>query len=152
MAGWRIGWVVAPAELIEHMGNLELCMNYGLPGFIQAAGLEAIAQYDAISSEMRAVYLARRNVAFAILSKAKNLRCLLPEAGMFLMLGVQDTGLKPIDFCWQLYEATGISLLDASAFGSCAAGWIRLGFVIEERALEDACTRIAEFAANLSTS
>ena len=42
MAGWRVGWVIGPKTLIEHLGRLALCMLYGLPGFIQEAALTAL--------------------------------------------------------------------------------------------------------------
>ncbi len=149
MPGWRLGWVVAPSELVSHMANLELCMNYGLPGFVQAAGLEAIARYDEVTTEMRSVYRRRRDLAYGILSQSSTLRCLLPEAGMFLMINVQATGLSPMDFCWQLFHVTGISVLDASAFGASANGWIRLGFVVEDGELQVACEKILAFASSL---
>lgn len=151
MPGWRLGWVVAPSALVSHMANLELCMNYGLPGFVQAAGLEAIKRYHEVSAGMCSVYRRRRDLAYRILSKASSLRCFLPEAGMFLMVNVQATGLTTMDFCWRLFRATGISVLDGSAFGASANGWIRLGFVVEDHELQTACDKIVAFAASVKT-
>jgi arginine:pyruvate transaminase len=78
------------------------------------------------------------------------LRCLLPEAGMFMMVDVRGTGLEPADFIWQLFHAQGVSLLDASAFGETASGFVRLGFVVDEARLTEACDRIAVFVASLA--
>ena len=50
MAGWRVGWAIGPAELIEHMGRLALAMLYGLPGFIQQAALTAVQNKSAIAA------------------------------------------------------------------------------------------------------
>lgn len=41
------------------------------------------------------------------------------------------------------------SLLDASAFGDMAEGFVRLGFVLDEDSLTQACRRIADFVAQL---
>ena len=149
MAGWRVGWAIGPTELIEHMGRLALAMLYGLPGFIQQAALTALQNKTQIAAEMRAIYRRRRDVVFERLHRVPGLRCLLPEAGMFMMVDVSGTGLDTVDFTWQLFRAQGVSVLDASAFGETANGFVRLGFVVDEAQLVDACERIAAFVGAL---
>jgi arginine:pyruvate transaminase len=149
MAGWRVGWAIGPATLIEHMGRLALAMLYGLPGFIQQAALTALRDKAPIVAEMREIYRRRRDVVFERLRRVAGLRCLLPEAGMFMMVDVSGTGLDTAEFTWQLFRAQGVSLLDASAFGETANGFVRLGFVVDEASLIDACERIAAFVGGL---
>lgn len=149
MAGWRVGWVIGPQALIGHLGRLALCMLYGLPGFIQEAALTAFEQKAQIVAAMREVYRRRRDVVYERLSRVPGLRCLLPEAGMFMMVDVSGFGLDTVDFTWQLFRAHGVSLLDASAFGETANGFVRLGFVVDESRLVEACDRIAAFVGSL---
>ncbi|MGY6118961.1 pyridoxal phosphate-dependent aminotransferase [Paraburkholderia strydomiana] len=149
MAGWRVGWAIGPTQLIEHMGRLALAMLYGLPGFIQQAALTALQEKSRIVAQMRDIYRRRRDVVFERLSRVPPLRCLLPEAGMFMMVDVSGTGLDTVDFTWQLFRAQGVSVLDASAFGETANGFVRLGFVVDEARLAEACERIAAFVAAL---
>ncbi|WGS53020.1 aminotransferase class I/II-fold pyridoxal phosphate-dependent enzyme [Paraburkholderia sp. D15] len=149
MAGWRVGWAIGPTELIEHWGRLALAMLYGLPGFIQQAALTALQNKKQIAAEMREIYRRRRDVVFERLHRVPGLRCLLPEAGMFMMVDVSGTGLDTVDFTWQLFRAKGVSLLDASAFGETANGFVRLGFVVDEARLIDACERIVAFVGGL---
>lgn len=150
MAGWRLGWALGPQELIEHMGRLALCMLYGLPGFIQEAALTALAERDTIVSQMRATYRRRRDLAYALLKDVPGLNCLLPEAGMFMLIDVRGTGLTAEAFAWGLFRATGVSLLDARAFGPSAEGFVRLGFVVDEPRLAEACQRIASYVSSLA--
>jgi arginine:pyruvate transaminase len=149
MAGWRVGWAIGPGILIEHMGRLALAMHYGLPGFIQQAALTALQNKAQVVAEMREIYRRRREVVFERLHRVPGLRCLLPEAGMFMMVDVSGTGLDTVEFTWQLFRAQGVSLLDASAFGETANGFVRLGFVVDEASLIDACERIAAFVGGL---
>ncbi|WP_296660752.1 aminotransferase class I/II-fold pyridoxal phosphate-dependent enzyme [Paraburkholderia sp.] len=146
MPGWRLGWAIAPQTLIGHLGRLTLCMLYGLPGFIQEAALTALDNRAQIVSDMRGIYRRRRDVVFERLSRVPELNCLLPEAGMFMMIDVRGTGLDTHDFTWQLFNAQKVSVLDASAFGETANGYVRLGFVVDEARLVEACDRIAAFA------
>ncbi|CAM2157698.1 pyridoxal phosphate-dependent aminotransferase [Paraburkholderia tropica] len=149
MPGWRLGWVIAPETLIGHLGRLALCMFYGLPGFIQQAALTALEERAHVVAEMRAIYRRRRDLVYAHLSGVPGLRCLLPEAGMFMMIDVRGTGLDPHAFTWQLFEAQKVSLLDASAFGDTASGYVRLGFVVDDARLVEGCERIAAFVRQL---
>ncbi len=145
MAGWRVGWAIGPATLIEHMGRLALAMLYGLPGFVQQAALMALQNKAEIVAEMREIYRRRRDVVFERLRDVPGLRCLLPEAGMFMMVDVSGTGLDTVDFTWRLFRAEGVSVLDASAFGETADGFVRVGFVVDEAQLVEACDRIRRF-------
>jgi arginine:pyruvate transaminase len=149
MPGWRVGWAIGPKTLMEHLGRLALCMLYGLPGFVQQAALTAIENKAQIVADMREIYRRRRDLVFARLSQVPGLRCLLPEAGMFMMVDITGTGLSTVDFTWQLFRSQGVSLLDASAFGETANGYVRLGFVVDEKRLAQACDRIAAFVAGL---
>ena len=95
MPGWRVGWAIGPKTLMEHLGRLALCMLYGLPGFVQQAALTAIENKAQIVADMREIYRRRRDLVFARLSQVPGLRCLLPEAGMFMMVDITGTGLIP---------------------------------------------------------
>lgn len=152
MAGWRMGWAVGPADLIAHMENLSLCLHYGLPGFIQQAALAAVEGRVDHVPDMRELYRRRRDLMMAELAGTPGLRCKRPEGGMFLLIDVTATGLSAQDFAWGLYRATGVSTLDAEAFGPSAAGHIRLGFVLNDNRLREAASRIKAYAEALMAS
>jgi arginine:pyruvate transaminase len=65
------------------------------------------------------------------------------------MLDVRGTGLSSAEFSMKLYEATGVSVLDATAFGKSAAGHVRMSFVADDKSLEEACRRISGFVRTL---
>lgn len=149
MTGWRVGWVVAPSTLIEHLDNLLLCMLYGLPGFIQEAALKALELDESIVAHARELYRRRRDLVVSGLSQVRELDCRIPDAGMFMLVDVRRTGLSSMDFAWQLFRQTGVSVLDAQAFGASAEGFVRLSFTVADDALKDACQRIASFVESL---
>ena len=149
MTGWRVGWVVGPQELIGHLDNLLLCMLYGLPGFIQAASLKALELDEHVVGEGQALYRRRRDLVLEGLRHVPLLKCKVPEAGMFMLVDVRETGLSSTDFAWQLFRETGVAVLDASAFGVSTAGFVRISFTVSDAALSDACGRIAGFIERL---
>jgi aspartate/methionine/tyrosine aminotransferase len=149
MTGWRIGWMVGPEELMHHVHALGLSMQYGLAPFIQHAATYALTHDVPEVEAMRQAYQRRRDTAVARLNQVPGLSCHVPEAGMFMMLDVRRTGLSAYDFAWGLYKATGVSVLDASAFGPSAAGHLRVSFVVDEASLDEACKRIASYTSSL---
>lgn len=149
MTGWRVGWVVGPTDLIGHLDNLLLCMLYGLPGFIQEAALQALALDEPVVEQARQLYRRRRDLVVGALSQVRELDCRTPEAGMFMLVDVRRTGLSSLDFAWQLFRQTGVSVLDAQAFGASAEGFVRLSFTVADDVLKDACQRIAGFVESL---
>jgi arginine:pyruvate transaminase len=151
MPGWRTGWAIAPPALVPHLENLALCMLYGLPGFAQTAALEALTGSDAESSRMRERYRRRRDAVLDALGEVEGIRCLKPQAGMFVLLDVRETGLGGAEFARRLYRSRGVSLLDAAPFGA-ADGFVRLSFSGEETELAEGCSRIAAFVAGLRRS
>lgn len=149
MTGWRVGWVVAPPALAEHLGNLALCMLYGSPDFIQDAACVALeAQFPELEA-MREAYRQRRDLVCACLADCPGLRALKPDGGMFVMVDIRATGLSAQAFADRLLDRHGVSVLAGEAFGPSAAGHIRLGLVLGSAPLQDACRRIARCAAEL---
>ncbi|MEC7828506.1 MAG: pyridoxal phosphate-dependent aminotransferase [Actinomycetota bacterium] len=145
MTGWRCGWAVGPPELGSYLRKMALINLYGLPGFVMEAADIALREGAEEIETARAVYRARRDLVVKELSQASDLPLLVPEAGMFLMADVRAHNTDANDFAWDLYRATGVSVLDAGAFGPTSRGWVRISYGIDDIQLEEACRRIVGF-------
>ena len=150
MPGWRTGWVIAPDRLVPHLERLTLCMLYGLPGFIQAAAEQAVMQSDDEVARMRDAFRRRRDLAVKTLQKINRIHCLVPQAGMFLLIDVRSTGMTSAAFAESLFDVTGVAVLDAAPFGAGATdGFVRLSFSESEPTLLEGCRRIGTFVDSL---
>ncbi|MCP4876799.1 MAG: pyridoxal phosphate-dependent aminotransferase [Gammaproteobacteria bacterium] len=149
MSGWRLGWVIAPPEMIANMEKLALCMLYGLPGFVQQACVHALQFCGEDLARMRDIYRLRRDYLYTAFSEMPGLEPLMPDAGMFMMVNVLGTGFSSPEFVRALYDATGISVLDGTAFGASAEGYVRVSYTVNDAELEQACKRIKSFLENL---
>jgi len=149
MPGWRAGWLVGPAQLVEHVEALVMCMLYGLPGFIQEAAITALSVAPQAEQRIRELCTARRDFVFDALAGIAGIRCCAPEAGMFTLVDVRQTGLSGREFARELYRAERVSLMDGGAFGTETGGFVRLCFAADEALLREACIRIRRFVASL---
>ena len=145
MTGWRCGWAIGPPELGSHLRKMALINLYGLPGFVMEAADIALREGAEEIETARAIYRARRDLVVKELSRASDLPVLVPEAGMFLMADVRAHNADANEFAWDLYRATGVSVLDAGAFGSTSRGWVRISYGVDDAQLEEACRRIVSF-------
>jgi arginine:pyruvate transaminase len=159
MSGWRVGWVVGPQSLCEHLVNLSLCMLFGIPDFIQNAAQLALDENLPHVALMCEEYRLRRDLVRASLDLCPGIRAIRPDGGMFVMVDVRQTGLSAQHFAERLLDGYGVSVLAGEAFGPSAAGHIRIGLVVDRLKLADACRRISlcvtdllEGAASLSFS
>ncbi|KAA0943531.1 aminotransferase class I/II-fold pyridoxal phosphate-dependent enzyme [Pseudomonas sp. ANT_H14] len=150
MTGWRIGWIIAEPTMVAHAETLVLSMFYGLPGFVMEAATAAVLAHDEVTGGMREIYLRRRDLVVAGLSGCPGIKVQTPQAGMFVLVDVRDTGLSSLDFAWRLFREAGVSVLDAAAFGEPAQGFVRLSFTLGEVRLAEACVRISGFVAKLA--
>jgi arginine:pyruvate transaminase len=159
MSGWRVGWVIGPKPLCEHLVNLSLCMLFGIPDFIQNAAQLALDENLPHVALMREEYRQRRDLVCASLNLCPGIQAIRPDGGMFVMVDVRQTGLSAQHFAERLLDGYGVSVLAGEAFGPSAAGHIRIGLVVDRAKLADACRRISlcvtdllEGAASLSFS
>jgi len=150
MSGWRVGWAVGPGELIANMDKLALCMLYGLPGFIMQAAQYALENCAQEHARMGDIYRKRLDFLYQQFSAMPGLKPHRPDAGMFMMVDVRGTGLSVAEFCQRLFDATGVSLLDATAFGASAEGHVRVSCTVGDDELDEACRRIGGFLETLS--
>ncbi len=149
MTGWRLGWVIAPTKLIEHIGNLLSVMLFGQPPFIQDAALHALTLEHNEADAMRSAYRNRRDAVCAALSNAGKVGCLSPEGGMYVLVDVRRTGMSSYDFAHTLLEAEQVAILPGEAFGESLPGYLRLSLTVPEARLLEACRRIQRFGTSL---
>jgi len=145
MSGWRVGWVVAPVELTQHLGNFAAMSIFGCPQFIQDAAAFALNNDEYYVSEMRAKYQKRRDLVCAQLKRIPALNYLCPESGMFIMVDVSGIDEDDKAFAQKLLDAERVSVLPGSAFGNSTRGHVRFSLVQPEAILLEGCQRLANF-------
>jgi len=146
MTGSRIGWIVGPEDMIEHLTNLATHTTYGVPGFIQDAALFALAQGADFETQIAEPFRRRRDIALDIL-RAQNVVKSVPNGGaMYMMLDISATGMDGEAFANALLDAHHIATMPGESFGAAAAGHIRVAMTIEDNAFAAAMQTLCDFA------
>ena len=145
MSGWRVGWVVAPVALTQHLGRFSAMSIFGCPQFIQDAAAFALNNDEYYVREMCAQYQKRRDLVCARLAQMPGVKYLKPESGMFIMVDISDVYKDDKEFAQKLLDAEKLSILPGSAFGEGTTGHVRLSLVQPENILTEGCNRLERF-------
>jgi len=150
MTGSRIGWAVAPEEIIDHLINLATHTTYGVPGFIQDAALYGLSLGKKLEQEIAAPFKRRRKIATQIFSKQSLLTLVPPTGAMYLMLDVRRTGLTGKQFSSLLLAKKHIAVMPGETFGKSAIGYIRIAMTVNDTEFKNALNEIINFSSQFS--
>jgi arginine:pyruvate transaminase len=146
MAGWRLGWMIAPPELAAYAAQLSGYTTYGIPTFIQDSAVVALDTFPDGLPDLKAAYAKRRERLCEQLNAVPGLSCRQPDGGMFVMLDVRATKRSAYDFAMGLVKEQGVATLPADGFGESAAGYLRINLGVSDALIDEAAIRIARYA------
>lgn len=131
MTGWRLGWMVTPAALVEGFGKLIEFNTSCAPVFVQRAGLAALAGADAFVPGLVARLKACRDTLLPLLAALPGVQVATPAGGMYAFFRVagEDDSLA---FAKRLVAEHGLGLAPGAAFGPEAEGWLRWCFASKD--------------------
>lgn len=149
MTGYRIGYVLAPEEIIAAMTKLQenVCACAPLPS--QYAAIKALSGEENYSKDMVDIFTERRNVLFEGLSKIEKFCVKAPEATFYMMVDISKTGMNSIDFCYALLRGAHVAVVPGVTYGQCCNQYIRIAFTLEKKKLEEGIRRINQFMLSL---
>jgi aspartate/methionine/tyrosine aminotransferase len=127
MTGWRLGWLVVPADLMDAIGKLIEFNTSCAPVFVQRGGLAGLAQADRFVPGLVGRLRACRDTLLPRLAELPGVSVAAPAGGMYAFLRVegQDDSLA---FARRLVVEAGLGLAPGAAFGSESEGWLRWCF------------------------
>ncbi len=148
MTGWRIGWIIAPEEIIEAMLFLSQAQYFGVSQFIQMAAIEALRDFEN-PRKFKEIFRERRDTFVAELNKSKVLNTNTPQGGMFLLIDIEKTGIDGQSFAERLLDEEHVAVVPGFGFGDSMQYSIRVGFLDEIPRLIEAAQRIVKFAESI---
>jgi aminotransferase len=149
MTGWRVGWLAAPAGILEGIVKVHQYGIMSAPTTAQDAALEAIVGGEADVERMRAEYDRRRRLLVDGLN-ALGLRTFEPRGAFYAFPEVTSTtGLSDEAFAERLLTEEKVAVIPGSAFGPSGAGHVRMCYATSYERLEEALIRIGRFVGRL---
>ncbi len=146
VTGWRLGYILAPAELTNAVRKVHDFLTVGAPAPLQEAGAVAIEQGDSYYPELRAMYERKRGLLLSALRES-GFSCHSPQGAYYIMAGFEGLAFKGDDvaFARHLTEKVGVAPVPGSSFYRGAEGsrFVRFTFSKSEETLAEAARRLA---------
>ena len=151
MTGWRLGTLVARADIAKAAGELQAQMSSNATTFAQYGALAALREQDKARASLGAMKTAfdlRRRLMHAGLVKIPGLTCVLAGGAFYLFPNISRYGLPSVEFAARLLAEEKVATVPGFAFG--AEGYLRLSYATSDERIVQGLERLARFCARLS--
>ncbi len=151
ITGWRLGYVIGPAEVIEAAKKVHDFLTVGAAAPLQEAAAVGLNFPESYYVELLEKYTVKRDYFLAGLDRI-GLKHNIPQGTYFVMLDIQEfldlpqfAGYTDLEFCEWMIKNIGVAAVPGSSFfREEVNNLIRLHFAREEKTLDEALTRLAK--------
>ncbi len=145
MTGWRLGFGVAPKDLVAKMTTLSINTYSHATAFVQMAGIEALEGPQTESENMVTEFKRRREFFVKALNEIPGVRCVPPDGAFYVFPSFRGFGLNSQELASRLLNEAGVAGLSGTAFGSYGEGHIRFSFANSLENITLAVEKIKDF-------
>lgn len=152
MTGWRVGWMIGPADVIKAATNLQSHATSNVANVSQIAALAAVSgSLDAVA-DMRKAFDRRRQIIHGLLNSIDGVDCPEPEGAFYAfpsfegVLGTELAGRRidtTLDLADVVLDQAKVAFVPGEAFG--APGYARFSFATSDDNITEGIGRIAQF-------
>ena len=156
ITGWRLGYVIGPAEAIEAAKKVHDFLTVGAPAPLQEAAVTGLRFEESYYRKLNALYHEKRDYFLAGLDRV-GLKHNVPQGTYFVMVDIADflalpqfRGIHDLQFCeWMIREVGVAAVPGSSFFREPVNNLIRLHFAREKDTLDEVFRRLEKLRALL---
>ena len=145
MTGWRIGFIFAPAELVEQIIKVHQYLVTAASTISQKAAVRALVQGISDAEVMREEYRERRDFVYQAMTKL-GFEVARPSGAFYIFAkipaGQQQDSMA---FCVELAEKNQLAIIPGIAFGPEGEGYVRISYAASMETLVEAMNRLAAY-------
>ena len=154
MTGWRVGWMIGPADVVKAAANLQSHLTSNVANVSQRAALAAVSGDLTAVHEMRTAFDRRRQTIVRMLREVPGVECPEPLGAFYAypsvrgLLGRDLRGRTPAtsaQLAELILDEVEVAVVPGEAFGT--PGYLRLSYALGDDDLVEGITRIQKLAA-----
>lgn len=151
MTGWRVGWMVGPADVIKAATNLQSHATSNVANVSQVAALAAVSGDLTAVAEMKRAFDRRRLTIVELLNEIPGVTCPEPQGAFYAYPSVKGLFGKTIkgveinssaDLAGVILDEVEVAVVPGEAFGT--NGYLRLSYALSDNDLVEGVTRIKD--------
>ena len=142
MTGWRLGYTVAPPDVVPALGMMVVNTYTCVAEFTQYAAIDALRDRENNTARMVGEFTGRRDQFARDLNQVPGFRCVPPDGAFYAWVDITGTGISAEELCRILLEDAGVAAIPGAAFGAAGKDFIRFSFASSMATLQEAVERI----------
>jgi aspartate/methionine/tyrosine aminotransferase len=150
MTGWRVGYLAAPARVIENALKAGQNSITCVAPFIQKAAAFALTDpaIQEVTANMRAAYARRRELVLRLSHEleSEKVKVIPPQGAFYFFLDLRALKMSSVEMCERILDEMGVGLVPGSAFGEQGEGFIRMVISASDKDVEAGFRKIVEWA------
>ncbi len=143
MTGWRIGYAVGRAEVVDALSRYKTNIDSGTFKAIQYAGVDAFTNpgMDDFRQKICSVYQERRDIVVSSL-REMGFNVATPKATFYVWVPIPAGFATSTEFVGHILEQTGVVVTPGRGFGEYGEGYFRIALTVESDRMKEAMERI----------
>lgn len=142
MTGWRLGYLIMPDGMEQHIDYLLNNMISCTAAFTQGAGMSAIKGSQKDVKDMVKELKRRRDFVVSELNKIDGVSCNLPDGAFYAFPNIKSFKTSSQKIADYLLNDAGVALLPGTAFGEYGEGYLRISYATNMKNLKEGLTRM----------
>ena len=142
MTGWRLGYSVWPAALIEPATRLAINCHSCVNASAQFAGIAALEGPQDDVHKMVAAFAERRKVIVSELNAIPGISCIEPGGAFYAFPNISKSGFSSRQLEAKFLNEAGVATLSGTSFGSYGEGYLRFSYANSVENIREAMRRI----------
>ncbi len=144
MTGWRVGYAVAPKEVVGAMSRIQQNTTTCAASFAQKAALEALRGPQDCVEEMRREYDKRRRILVKTLNEIEGVKCPTPKGAFYVFPDFSAYIEDSVSFAERLLKEKGVCVTPGKVFGLGGEGHVRISYAASLEHILEGVKRIRE--------
>jgi aspartate aminotransferase len=155
MTGWRVGWLIGPADIVKAAANLQSHATSNVNNVAQVAALAAVSGDLSAVAQMRTAFDRRRRTIVSMLGEIPGVVCPEPQGAFYVYPSVKGLLGRPLrgrvsassaELAAVILDEAEVAVVPGEAFGT--PGYLRLSYALGDDDLAEGISRIAKLVAD----
>ena len=147
MTGWRIGWLLCPAELAPNAAGLQEPVTSCASTIAQKAAEAAIDGDQACVLGFRDAFKRRRDAVVVTFGETGLLPA-IPSGAFYALIDISRTRRGSLDFCKCLLQEEAVAAVPGITFGPLCDRYVRIAFTVSDDDLKEGLRQLRNHIEN----
>ncbi|MFO8110164.1 MAG: pyridoxal phosphate-dependent aminotransferase [Thermoplasmata archaeon] len=144
MTGWRLGYMIAPTQVIKEVELLVADALSCTSSFSQWGAVEALRNGQKFVDHIMKHFTERRDAIVKGLNEVPGMSCIYPKGAFYAFPNIKETGMTSKELADYMMDKANVCLLPGTAFGNQGEGYLRISYACSLQEIKKGIQRMKD--------